>query len=71
MCGGSHNPWMEDAFIESVTSEHDNLVQMGIIRSSYDQALYVSGPKYLKDKGRYQKNPKTKFKAPKPKFENQ
>ena len=40
-----------NAFIESLTSEHDKLVQMGIIRSSHDQALYVSGPKYLKAKG--------------------
>ena len=53
-----------NAFIESLTSEHDKLVQMGIIRSSHDQALNLSGPKYLK-------NPKTKFEAPKPKVENQ
>ena len=44
---------------------------MGIIRSSYDQALYASGPKDLKGKGKQQKNPKTKFEAPKPKVENQ
>ena len=50
-----------NAFIESLTSEHDNLVQMGIIRSSRDQALYVSGPKYMKGKGKQHKNPKTKF----------
>ena len=56
-----------NAFIESLTSEHDNLVQMGIIRSSRDQALYVSGPKDLKGKGKQQKNLKNKFKAPKPK----
>ena len=41
-----------DAFIESLTSEHDKLVQMGIIISSHDQALHVSGPKYLKGKGK-------------------
>ena len=41
-----------NSFIESLTSEHDKLVQMGIIRSSHDQALYVSGPKYLKGKGK-------------------
>ena len=40
-----------NAFIESLTSEHDKLVQMGIIRSSRDQALHVSGPKDLKGKG--------------------
>ena len=51
-CGEAHNPWMEDAFIESQTSEHDKLVQMGIIRSSSDQALHVSGPKDLKGKGK-------------------
>ena len=41
-----------DAFIESLTSEHDKLVQMGIIRSSCDQALHVSRPKYTKGKGK-------------------
>ena len=41
-----------NAFIESLTSEHDKLVQMGIIRSSCDQALHVSGPKDLKGKGK-------------------
>ena len=41
-----------NAFIESLTSEHDKLVQMGIIRSSGDQALHVSWPKYLKGKGK-------------------
>ena len=45
-----------NAFIESLTSEHDNLVQMGIVRSSRDQPLHVSGPKYLKGKGKQQKN---------------
>ena len=60
-----------NAFIESLTSQHDKLVQMGITKSSRDQALYASGPKYLKGKGKQQKNPKTKFKAPKPKVENQ
>ena len=44
---------------------------MGIIRSSRDQSLHVSGPKYLKGKGKQQKNPKKKFEAPKPKVENQ
>ena len=59
-----------NAFIESPTNEHDKLVQMGIIRSSHDQALHVLGPKYLKGKGKQLKNPKTKFEAPKPKVEN-
>ena len=44
---------------------------MGIIKSSRDQALHVSRPKYLKNKGKQQKNPKTKFEAPNPKVENQ
>ena len=44
---------------------------MGILRSSCDQALYASGPKDLKGKGKQQNNPKTKFEAPKPKFQNQ
>ena len=60
-----------NAFIESLTSEHDKLVQMGIIISSCDQALHVSGPKDMKSKGKQQKNPKTKFDAPNPRVENQ
>ena len=44
---------------------------MGIIKSSREQALHVSGPKYLKGKGKQQKNPKTKFDAPKPRVGNQ
>ena len=60
-----------NAFIESLTNEHDKLVQMGIVRSSHDQALHVSGPKYLKGKGKQQKKPKTQFEAPKLKVENQ
>ena len=44
---------------------------MGIIKSSRDQSLHVSGPKDLKGKGKQQKNPKTKFDAPKTRFENQ
>ena len=39
-----------DAFIESLTSEHDKLVQMGIIISSRDQTLLASGPKDPKGK---------------------
>ena len=44
---------------------------MGIIRSSHDQALHFSRPKYLKSKGKQQENKKTKFDAPKPRVENQ
>ena len=40
-----------NAFIKSLTSEHDKLFQMGIIRSSRDQSLHISGPKYMKGKG--------------------
>ena len=58
-------------FIESLTSEHDKLVQMGIIRSSRDQSLHVTGPKYVKGKGKQQKNQKTKFDALRPRVENQ
>ena len=35
------------AFIESLTNEHDKLVQMGIIRSSKDQELFSIGTKSL------------------------
>ena len=66
---------MEDAYtqclLESLTNEHDKLVQMGIIQYSRDQALHVLGPKDLKGKGKQQKNQKTKFDAPKPRVENQ
>ena len=34
-----------NAFIESLTNEHDKLVQMGIIRSSRDQALHAPKPR--------------------------
>ena len=37
-------------FIESLKSEHDKLVQMGIIKSSRDQALHVLGTQDLKGK---------------------
>ena len=59
-----------NAFIESLTNEHDKLVQMGIIRSSQDQALFVGGPKATNGKGN-QKNKNTKFDAPKTKEKNQ
>ena len=45
-----------NAFIKSLISEHDKLFQMGIIRSSRDQSLHVSGTKYLKGKGKQLKN---------------
>ena len=60
-----------NGFIESLISEHDNLAHMGIIISSCDQALHVSGPKDLKGKGKQQKNQKIKFDAPNPRVENQ
>ena len=41
-----------DSFIESLTQEHDKLIQMGIIRSSRDQALIAGGPKVVNDKGK-------------------
>ena len=41
-----------NAFIESLTSEHDKLVHVGIIRSSHDQVLYASEPKDMKGKGK-------------------
>ena len=58
-----------NAFIESLINEQDKLVQMGIIRSSKDQALFVSGPKDLKGKGK--NNQKSKFDAPNTKEKNQ
>ena len=39
-----------NSFIESVTQEHDKLIQMGIIQSSRDQALVARGPKVANDK---------------------
>ena len=42
-----------NAFIESLTCEHDKLVQMGIIRSSRYQDLFASGPKDMKSKGKH------------------
>ena len=41
-----------NAFIESLTNEHDKLIQMGIIRSSKDQALVARGSKVANDKGK-------------------
>ena len=40
-----------DAFIQSLTSENDKLIQMGIIQSSKDLALVARGDKVANDKG--------------------
>ena len=40
-----------NSFIESLTQEHDKLIQMGIIQSSRDQALVAEGPKVANNKG--------------------
>ena len=58
-----------NAFIESLTNEHDKLVHMGIIISSKDQALYASSPKDKKGKGK--KKNQNKFDALKEKEKNQ
>ena len=41
-----------NSFIESLTQEHDKFIQMGIIRSSRDQALVAREPKVANDKGK-------------------
>ena len=41
-----------DAFIESLTHEHDKLIQMGMFQSSRDQALVAGGNKVENDKGK-------------------
>ena len=41
-----------NSFIESLTQEHDKLIQMGIIQSSINQALVAGGPKVSNDKGK-------------------
>ena len=41
-----------NSFIESLTQEHDKLIQMGIIQSSRDQALVAGGTKVANDKGK-------------------
>ena len=41
-----------NSFIESLTQEHDNLIQKEIIQSSRDQALVAGGPKIANDKGK-------------------
>ena len=46
-----------NAFIESLTNKHDKLVQMGIIRSSKDQALFAEGSKAMNGKGKKKNEP--------------
>ena len=58
-----------NAFIESLTNEHDKLVQIGIMRSSKDQYFFAGGPKASNAKGN-QKKEKTKFDPPKEKEKN-
>ena len=41
-----------NSFIESLTNEHDKLVQMAIIGSSKDQTLVTGGPKSTNGKGK-------------------
>ena len=41
-----------NAFIQSLISENDKLIQMGIIRSSKDQDLVVRGDKVVNEKGK-------------------
>ena len=41
-----------NSFIESLTQEHDKLIQMGIIRSSRDKSLVLGGPNIENDKGK-------------------
>ena len=46
-----------NAFIESLTNEHDKLIQMLIIRSSKGQALVAGGPKATNGKGKQKNEP--------------
>ena len=46
-----------NSFIESLTHEHDKLIQMGIIQASKDQALVVGGPKASNGKGKQKNEP--------------
>ena len=59
-----------NAFIESLTNEHDKILQMGILISSRDQTLFTEGPKSLNSKGKKKKE-KTKFDPPKQKEKKQ
>ena len=44
------DPKLENAFIKTLTNEHDKLVQMGILRSSKGQALLLWGQKIRREK---------------------
>ena len=46
-----------NAFIESLTNEHDKFIQMGIIRSSEYQALVAGGPNTANGKGKPKNEP--------------
>ena len=46
-----------NAFIESLTNEHGKLLQMGIIRYSKYQALFVGGSKATNGKGKQKNEP--------------
>ena len=58
-----------NAFIESLTNEHNKLVQMGSMRLSKDRALFAGRTKDLNVKGK-QKKEKTMFNPPKKKEKN-
>ena len=58
-----------NAFIESLTNEHNKLVQLGSLRSSKDQYFFAIGPKASIVKGN-QKKEKTNFDPPKQKEKN-
>ena len=58
-----------NAFIESLTNEHDKLVQMGSLRSSKYQTLFARGPKASNAKGKKNKE-NTNFDPPKKKEKN-
>ena len=52
-----------NAFIESLTNEHDKLAPMGSMIFSKDQALFAGGSKAMNTKGK-QKKEKIKFDPP-------
>ena len=54
-----------NSFIESLTHEHDKLIQMGIVRSSKDQALVARGDKVANDKGKQRDESPMKKEQPK------
>ena len=56
-----------NAFIQSLISENDKLIQMGIIRSSKDQDLVTRGDKVENDKGKQRdESPVTKEQSKEP-----